>query len=97
MPKVPRSCWRPFAGGVRAAFPAVSAESLEAADPDVLVVPSGTVLPGGPPWSGLRAVREHRIVRIDEDDLMRPGPRVADVVDALVRETARFRGRPQTR
>jgi len=81
------------AGAVHAAFPALSAETLEADDPDVLVVPSGTVIPSEPPWSRLRAVRERRIVTIDEDDLMRPGPRVADVVDALVRGVARYRDR----
>lgn len=79
--------------GVRAAFPAISAETLEADDPDVLIVPSGLVVPNEPPWSLLRAVRRKQIVTIDEDDLLRPGPRVADVVDALVRGVARYRGR----
>jgi iron complex transport system substrate-binding protein len=84
---------RNVAGTVGTAFPAVSAETLEIADPDVLVVPSGTELPMVPPWSRLRAVRERRIVRIAEDDLLRPGPRVADVVAALVRGIARYRAR----
>ncbi len=81
------------AGTVHAAFPEISDESVEAADPDVIVVPHGTLIPDGPPWSRLRAVRRHRVVAIDEDDLLQPGPRVADVVDALVRGTARYRGR----
>jgi ABC-type Fe3+-hydroxamate transport system substrate-binding protein len=84
---------RNVARDVRAAFPAYSAETLEAADPDVLVVPRGTVLPAVPPWSRLRAVRRHQIVALDEDDLFRPGPRVADVVDALVRGIAPYRAR----
>jgi iron complex transport system substrate-binding protein len=84
---------RNVAGSVGAAFPALSAETIEAADPDVLVVPRGTVFPDEPPWSRLRAVREHRVVIIDENDLLRPGPRVADAVDALVRGVARYRGR----
>jgi ABC-type Fe3+-hydroxamate transport system substrate-binding protein len=82
---------RNVARTVRAAFPAMSAETVEADDPDVLVIPRGTVLPNEPPWSRLRAVRAGRIVRIDEDDLLRPGPRVADVVEALVRGVARYR------
>jgi ABC-type Fe3+-hydroxamate transport system substrate-binding protein len=82
---------RNVAGGVRAAFPALSAETIEADDPDVLVVARGTVLPSEPPWSRLRAVRRHALVTIEEDDLLRPGPRVADVVDALVRGIARYR------
>jgi iron complex transport system substrate-binding protein len=76
-----------------AAFPQLSAETLEAADPDVLVVPSGTIIPDAPPWSHLYAVRAHRIVTIAEDDLLRPGPRVADVVAALVRGIAPYRAR----
>jgi iron complex transport system substrate-binding protein len=78
---------------VHAAFPAISAETLAVDDPDVLIVPSGTIIPSEPPWSQLRAVRLKHIVTIDEDDLLRPGPRVADVVDALVRGVARYRGR----
>ena len=81
------------AGNVRAAYPAISAESIVAARPDVLIVASGTVLPNAPPWSQLRAVREHRIVRLDEDDFLRPGPRVADVAEALARAIAPFRQR----
>jgi iron complex transport system substrate-binding protein len=81
------------AANIDAAFPNVSAETLEADDPDVLIVEQGVVLPAAPPWSELRAVREHRIVTIQEDDLDRAGPRVADVVDALIRKIAPFRQR----
>jgi iron complex transport system substrate-binding protein len=88
---------RNVAGDLRAAYPAISAETVEAADPDVLVVPRGAVIPNEPPWSRLRAVRLHRIVAIDEDDYLRPGPRVADVVEALVREVAPYRTRAGTR
>ncbi len=84
---------RNVAGNVAAAFPAVSAETILADDPDVLVVPAGTVLPDEPPWSRLRAVRERRIVSVDEDDLFRAGPRVADVADALARKIAPYRAR----
>jgi iron complex transport system substrate-binding protein len=77
--------------GVRGPFPNLSAEALEAADPDVLIVTRGTVLPATPPWSHLRAVRERRIVTLDEDDLFRAGPRVADVAEALVRAIAPYR------
>jgi len=83
---------RNVAGDMRSAYPAVSAETVEADDPDVLVVPRGTVFPNEPPWSRLRAVRERRLVEIEEDDYLRPGPRVADVVEALVRGVARYRG-----
>ena len=81
------------AGAARAAFPQISDENVEAADPDVLVVPRGTAIPDVPPWSRLRAVRERHVIAIDEDDLLQPGPRVADVVDALVRASVRYRVR----
>jgi len=79
------------AQGIRSAFPTVSAEVLEAEDPDILIVTRRTVIPNAPPWSNLRAVREHRIVTVDEDDLFRAGPRVADVAEALAREIAPLR------
>jgi iron complex transport system substrate-binding protein len=76
---------------VHAAFPSVSAETLEAEDPDILIVTRRTVIPNAPPWSNLRAVREHRIVTVDEDDLFRAGPRVVDVAEALARAIAPLR------
>jgi len=69
----------------------VSAETLEAEDPDILIVTRRTVIPNAPPWSNLRAVREHRIVTVDEDDLFRAGPRVVDVAEALARAIAPLR------
>jgi len=82
---------RNVAGDVKAAYPALSSETIEAADPDVLVIPRGATIPTQPPWSRLRAVRLHRFIEIDEDDYLRPGPRVVDVVDALVRGVAPYR------
>jgi iron complex transport system substrate-binding protein len=81
------------AGGIRTTFPQVSAEAVEAANPDVLIVGNDVKLPANvPPWSRIRAVREHRIVRLDDDDLSRPGPRIPAVLDALVRAVAPYRG-----
>jgi iron complex transport system substrate-binding protein len=82
---------RNVVGDLQAAFPALSDETIEASDPDVLIVPRGAVIPNGPPWSRLRAVRLGHIVALDEDDYLRPGPRVADVVEALVRGIAPYR------
>jgi iron complex transport system substrate-binding protein len=79
--------------GIVSAFPSVSAETLEAEDPDLLIVTRRTVIPKMPPWSNLRAVREHHIVTVDEDDLFRAGPRVADVAEALARAIAPLRQR----
>ena len=79
------------AHGLRLAWPSYSAERLEAEQPDVLVVPQLTELPDAPPWNHLEAVRRGRIVRLDDDDLLRPGPRVAAVLDALAAHLAQYR------
>jgi iron complex transport system substrate-binding protein len=80
------------AGKIHATFPQISAETVEASDPDVIVMGDDETLPvSQPPWSRIRAVREHRIVRLDADDLSRPGPRMTDVLDALVRAIAPYR------
>jgi iron complex transport system substrate-binding protein len=81
-----------LAGRLRATFPEMSAEAVEADDPDVLVIGAHETLPlDVPPWSRVRAVREHHIVRLDDDDLSRPGPRLPDVLDAIVRAVAPYR------
>jgi iron complex transport system substrate-binding protein len=68
-----------------------SAEQLVAAQPDVLVVPEPGPPLVGEPWDRLAAVRAGRVVRIPQDDLLRPGPRVADVLDDLVAGVAAWR------
>lgn len=85
-----------LAGGVHATFPQISAEAVEASDPDVLVMGDDETLPAGPPWSRIRAVRERRIVRLNADDLARPGPRIVDALDALVRAIAPYRAATST-
>jgi iron complex transport system substrate-binding protein len=82
------------ASGVHSPFPSLSAEVVERENPDVIIATPNTRIPMNvPPWSRLRAVREHRIVRLSEVDLFRPGPHVADVLEALVRAIAPYRSR----
>jgi iron complex transport system substrate-binding protein len=79
-------------GDLHVPFPNVSAEVIQRDDPDVIITTPGTQIPADvPPWSRLRAVREHRIVRLSEADLFRAGPHVADVLEALVRAIAPYR------
>jgi iron complex transport system substrate-binding protein len=83
-----------LAGGVNAAgdlpeaYPRFSAEALLARAPDVLVADTLGGLPAvlaSPPWSGLRAVREHRVYILhDADILERPGPRYNDGLAWLI-------------
>jgi iron complex transport system substrate-binding protein len=77
---------------LHSAFPSISAEVLQRDDPDIIITTPGTTIPTDvPPWSRLRAVREHHIVRLSERDLFRAGPHVADVAEALVRAVAPYR------
>jgi iron complex transport system substrate-binding protein len=78
-------------GGVKRPWLEFSPEDLLRAQPDVIIVPDRGPSLAGEPWSHLRAVHDGRIVRIPEDDLLRPGPRVADVLADLVAGTARWR------
>ncbi len=82
---------RNVTGGVKRPWITFSAEALLRAQPDVIVVPDRAPLPAGAPWAQLDAVRAGRIVRVPEDDLLRPGPHVADVLDELIAGLARWR------
>ncbi|HTJ26349.1 MAG TPA: helical backbone metal receptor [Candidatus Limnocylindria bacterium] len=79
------------AGAVHAPWVAYSAERLLAAQPDVVIVPANAPALVGEPWDRLDAVRAGRVLRVPDDDLLRAGPRVADVLDALVAGVARWR------
>lgn len=73
-------------------WPQYSAEAVIARAPDVMVVPSVThgfaAQDSGVPPSiaATPAVRNNRIIRIDGDLLMRPGPRLVDGLEQLGRE-----------
>lgn len=72
-------------------WPVFSAERLVVAQPDVILVPVPHDPLAGIPWDRLRAVRTGRVASIPEDDLLRPGPRVADVLRSLVAQVDRWR------
>jgi iron complex transport system substrate-binding protein len=77
-------------------FYAISLEKLVDADPEVILLgdavsaerPTG-VSPESvgqrPGWSGMTAVKENRIVPIDDIVVTRPGPRLVDGLAALIR------------
>ncbi len=72
-------------------FPTLSAETIIARDPEVIVLtdagPEVTVESVGsrPGWAGISAVRAGRVVAIDPDLVNRPGPRVVDALEQLAR------------
>ena len=66
-----------------------SEEALIAADPDVYLIQQGPMNPAPTPlderahYKGLRAVREGRVLVVDEDRFARPGPRALDAAEEL--------------
>ncbi len=71
-------------------YPQVSAEAIVARDPAVIVGPSShgdklttAQVAARPGWDKIRAVRDSRVYLIDGDMVSRPGPRLADALEAL--------------
>jgi iron complex transport system substrate-binding protein len=82
-----------LAGGTNAAqtdgaYSPYSAEALVALQPDVIVADRSLQLQSvldRPPWSALRAVREHRVAFLSDPALLeRPGPRYNDGLAWLI-------------
>ena len=66
------------------AYPNLPLEAVVALDPDLILVAEmgGAGVPG-PTWTAIRAVREGHVVSIDDEAVLRPGPRVLDGVATL--------------
>lgn len=76
--------------GALGQFPKLNPEFVVRADPQVImVVGRGAADPGGRPgWQRIRAVREGHVCLYDDQEtnvLMRPGPRVGEAVQLMVR------------
>jgi iron complex transport system substrate-binding protein len=76
-------------GDVAAQYPSVSDEAVLARDPDVILAPDHggaklrDRLARRPGWDPLTAVKEGRILTIDEDLLHRPGPRIIEGLERI--------------
>jgi iron complex transport system substrate-binding protein len=69
-----------------AAYPVLPLEAVIALDPDVIVQAEMGAAPDlDETWSTVRAVREKMLVRVDDEAVLRPGPRVLDGVVTLAR------------
>ncbi len=71
-------------------FPKLNPEYIVRADPQVIMVSArhGATLPGRPGWSGIRAVRDKRICAFSAEEgnvLSRPGPRMGEAAEIMVR------------
>lgn len=90
----------------QAPYPTISSEAVIMRNPEVIIVPIGYM--GGvgkeefdkrPGWSGIDAVKNGRIFEVDENLVVRPGPRVVDGLEqlALILHPDRFTGRIEVR
>lgn len=72
-------------GGAR--YATLSLEKLIALDPDVILDSEmgAAPRPFDSTWSAVRAVREGRVLRVADESVLRPGPRVFDGVATLAR------------
>ncbi len=81
-------CQNVVTQGVR--YPTVGLETILGLNPDLIIdasmaggrqyAPLSTDLPG---WASVPAVKKGKVVRIDDDRIMRPGPRLAEGVNVL--------------
>lgn len=78
-----------LAGGTNIAAEAAgwsfSLEKLVEEDPDIIIVNKGltAAFSASPIYSGLRAVKEGRVLEIDENTIVRQGPRLIDGLESL--------------
>jgi iron complex transport system substrate-binding protein len=83
------------AANAKGEFPRIGAEEVVNANPEVIVVPTGSFSPPNvtdpaafaqrPGWAAVDAVQHGAIRGIDADIISRPGPRLVDALDALAR------------
>lgn len=73
-------------------YPTLNIERVLTLDPDVVINAAMAerdsaerMGKGAPGWSRVRAIREGRLVKIDEESILRPGPRIAEGVEVLAR------------
>lgn len=74
------------------AYPTLGMETIVGLDPELIIdatmaggrtsAPIGKDRPG---WASIRAVQQNRVARIDDDRVMRPGPRLAEGVAQLAK------------
>ncbi|MSQ41497.1 MAG: ABC transporter substrate-binding protein [Dehalococcoidia bacterium] len=82
---------RNIAAGAPSPFPQLTAEAVIAADPEVVMLgdaafgESYDTVAKRPGWAAVSAVKNRRVYAIDTNIVDRPGPRIADGIEALAR------------
>lgn len=81
-----------IAAGSSSPYPRLSMETVLTEDPEILIFPVGSTesIPKSEQeewnrWSGLSAVRNRHLRQVSSDALNRPGPRIVDGLEHLVR------------
>lgn len=79
------------ASGAQSKFPQLSVEEIIRSNPEVIVLSDAAfgatpeVVAARPGWSALDAIKKDRVYPIDPDIVSRPGPRLADGVEAYAK------------
>ncbi len=73
-------------------YPSVSVESIIAANPQVIILTEEPEYGGDPQqvyartgWSGIAALKSHRVYNINPDIVSRPGPRLVDALEQVAK------------
>ncbi|MGE0228520.1 MAG: ABC transporter substrate-binding protein [Dehalococcoidia bacterium] len=80
------------AAGASSKFPQLTAEAVIASDPEVVLLADAKftnenleTVSARPGWANVSAVRNRRVVAIDDDIASRPGPRIVDAMEAIAK------------
>ena len=85
------------AGGINVlsqggAYPTIGVEHVLSLDPDVVINAAmaeehakSAIQKDAPGWGSVRAVKEGRVVALEDESILRPGPRIADGLAVLAR------------
>lgn len=74
------------ADGAASQYPQLSAETIVARDPEVIILADGesaAAVKARPGWANISAVKNSRVCVVDPDIVSRPGPRIIDGLEAL--------------
>jgi iron complex transport system substrate-binding protein len=79
--------------GAKTAFPQLSAEVVIAGDPEIIILADGgdaggqtaELVKARPGWATINAVKNGRVYVIDSTIFSRPGPRIVDALDQLMK------------
>ncbi len=71
---------------IKQPFVKYSIESLVSKNPDYLIIPNSTFKKTNLkifPWNKLKAVKNNKVIIVDDDRYLRPGPRIIDSIEEL--------------